>query len=399
MKKSNLILVFICALFFSRTSMAFATAVSGPSIFCPGTSNNVPYYADISTLGTITKIVWTCGGAGSFTANNSQSYTVYTNVNNDTQWINWSGSNGTSSWVQVTFYYTIFRANYTSSAVETVYFGIQGGSPTSISYTAKPCINSTTPIQVTCPTPLPTIPSGCSYYWYTNNGSISGTGQTVTLTPGANSNNIVVTVWFYNPNCNSYSTGYSVTIPRTTSVPAVPTNAWFDIVLNDGIHCFNHAFVETVTGATSYVWTQPSSQETIGNENSANLIGGRTYNIAVKSKNTCGLSISAYSYTGPTLTCSPPQSAMNNSRVGSNLETKELSIYPNPANTSFEISIPDNESSARIVMTNIAGQVIKDFTTNESKTVIESSNIPAGLYILNISSDNINTVSKIQIVK
>lgn len=178
-------------------------------------------------------------------------------------------------------------------------------------------------------------------------------------------------------------------------VPDAPTNGWFEMNDLTG-HCWSTAFVNSVNGATSYIWTSPASVTTTIPSNPRHLLPGNVYSISVSTNNICGTS-SVYNYTGTAITCNAAMKA--NSGTTSTDETNELSIFPNPANTSFEISLPDHENSVRIIMTNIAGQVIKDFTTNESKTVIESSDIPAGLYIININSDEINTVSKIQIVK
>jgi hypothetical protein len=379
------------------------TAYPNSTYLCTGAVGgiytvNTPALHDLVSLD---RLVWNCGALGKFQNSNTTTYEESLNSNNvftAIEQINWNGSNGQTSWLTATWYYSTIFGRYTVTATYTVYFGIQGSNPTTISYTASPCINSTTPIQVTCPTPLPTVPSGCTYAWTTNNGSISGTGQTVTLTPGANANNIVATVRFYNPNCNSYSAGYSITIPRTTSVPPAPTNAWFDVTFDDGLHCFNSAFVQTVPGATSYLWSSPSIIETLDNQNPAKLNGGRAYTIKVQSKNSCGANLTVYTYTGNTLTCSR-SARMNNSGIEATDETTDISLYPNPANASFEVSLPKHEHPVRIVVTNVEGQVVRDFSTSESKAIVESSTMPAGLYIINISSDEMNKISKIQIVR
>lgn len=215
-------------------------------------------------------------------------------------------------------------------------------------------------------------------------GPASGSPAYVTSVAGPNLGTLSV----------STNNGCYRTLTIATNTPSAPTNAWFEIVFDDGIHCHSNAFTTPITGATSYLWTQPSSTETSTPQNPRPLIANRTYSINVRSKNSCGTS-AAYSYSGVTYSCAPGQTT----DIASAAETKQLSVYPNPANTLFEIGFPDNENSVRIKMTNMTGQVLRDVTASGSKAVIQSSDIPAGIYILNVSSDNLNTFSKIQIVK
>jgi PKD-like domain/Secretion system C-terminal sorting domain len=195
---------------------------------------------------------------------------------------------------------------------------------------------------------------------------------------------------------NACGTGPAASINVTVST-AITAPTGGSLQMNDGTgHCWSTATIDPVNGAISYIWTSPSAITTTDPFNPRHLFAGNVYTISVRAQNNCGTS-SAYTYTGTAVICKAANGINSGSTSGD--ETNELSIYPNPANSSFEINLPDHESVVRIVMTNITGQVIKDFTTNEAKTIIESATIPAGLYIINISSDKINTVSKIQIVK
>jgi hypothetical protein len=45
------------------------------------------------------------------------------------------------------------------------------------------------------------------------------------------------------------------------------------------------------------------------------------------------------------------------------------------------------------------GSVIRDFMTTDKKVLLETSDIPAGLYIVRLSSDKLNAIKKIQVIK
>jgi hypothetical protein len=61
----------------------------------------------------------------------------------------------------------------------------------------------------------------------------------------------------------------------------------------------------------------------------------------------------------------------------------ELKIYPNPANKSIAVSIPDDMKSYEINLLNMLGQTLLKTKSN----VIEVSNIPNGIYFVNVQSD------------
>jgi len=61
----------------------------------------------------------------------------------------------------------------------------------------------------------------------------------------------------------------------------------------------------------------------------------------------------------------------------------ELKIYPNPANKSIAVRIPDDMKSYEINLLNMLGQTLLKTKSN----VIEVSNIPNGIYFVNVQSD------------
>ena len=394
MKKSNQFLAFIAAMLFSLSVMASTTTVSGPGYVCSYGGGTYTAHIDRSP---VTKVVWTCGGAGQF-SNGTQTITVTslsggTGGTDDYQYVNW-GSATQVSWVQATYYYAVIGIVYTATGSESVTIGIP--APTAI--TSAPfaiCNTSTSPktYSATCPNGL--VGNASAYDWSaTGGGTASGSTNTGTIYPNANNTSIVLTVKFYSAACNVYSAGYSITIPRALGAQA-PTNAWFDVVNDDGIHCFNHAFVGGDSYATSFIWTAPSSQTTYSNENTRNVAGtGGSYSISVKAVNDCGTS-SVYSTTASTLTC--------NHRVITGISAPDgsdaIAVYPNPASAFFEVLIPENKGSARVLMTNLEGQVVRDLMVTDTKASIQSDDIAAGSYMINITVDGKTASRKMQIVK
>lgn len=89
----------------------------------------------------------------------------------------------------------------------------------------------------------------------------------------------------------------------------------------------------------------------------------------------------------------------------STLSTKKtrldgLSLFPNPVNDYLTISLVDSKldlENTRVVLYNMNGQIIRDTKVDTTKTELNISELPKGLYLLKIG-DKTNTVTK-KIVK
>ncbi len=78
------------------------------------------------------------------------------------------------------------------------------------------------------------------------------------------------------------------------------------------------------------------------------------------------------------------------------LQQVEISMYPNPADNTLYLTIGDDSKKAEISIVNIVGKTIS--TTNfDNKTVksIDISKIPAGIYFVNIKTENFETSRKL----
>ncbi len=71
-----------------------------------------------------------------------------------------------------------------------------------------------------------------------------------------------------------------------------------------------------------------------------------------------------------------------------NLSANQISIYPNPSNGIFTIQNFTNSQIQNLIITDITGKIIKQFTIYNSQFTINISNQPAGIYFLKINSND-----------
>ncbi|MDD2564403.1 MAG: T9SS type A sorting domain-containing protein, partial [Salinivirgaceae bacterium] len=65
--------------------------------------------------------------------------------------------------------------------------------------------------------------------------------------------------------------------------------------------------------------------------------------------------------------------------------SENVKVYPNPAATSINITMPPNCSSAELYISNIMGQRIFQQTINSDNVAdLDISKLPTGVYILTI---------------
>jgi hypothetical protein len=75
---------------------------------------------------------------------------------------------------------------------------------------------------------------------------------------------------------------------------------------------------------------------------------------------------------------------------------KSIFIFPNPAQSQFTIT---NTENTTIQLYNILGQKVKQVTSTEANTIIQTENLSAGMYVLKVEKENAVIMKKIQITK
>jgi PKD repeat protein len=77
----------------------------------------------------------------------------------------------------------------------------------------------------------------------------------------------------------------------------------------------------------------------------------------------------------------------------------EITLFPNPAHSNIFVQIPEkiNYSNIKIKISNIVGQKLVSLNINKNKNEIDITSLPSGLYIMEISTDDIRLVRKFQV--
>lgn len=105
-----------------------------------------------------------------------------------------------------------------------------------------------------------------------------------------------------------------------------------------------------------------------------------------------GATFSATTTRCPTYNCGCPKSEMETTAVQepvAKTDAVEIEVYPNPANTSFYISMKeDMEFPVKMELYNNIGQVLKTVTLQDKLTKIDLDGLPSALYFVKIYGEN-----------
>ncbi|TVR80081.1 MAG: T9SS C-terminal target domain-containing protein [Chitinophagaceae bacterium] len=151
------------------------------------------------------------------------------------------------------------------------------GQPTEITGNTSMCEGSTATYSIS------TIAEATSYTWNLPSGwTGTSTTNTISATAGSSGGNITVTA---NNSCGSSDTlSFAVTV---NSLPAQPSAISGDIDVCEGVAVTYT--VDTVAGATSYIWDLPSGWSgTSSNDNITVTTGSNSGSIQVSASNSCG---------------------------------------------------------------------------------------------------------------
>jgi serine protease len=204
-----------------------------------------------------------------------------------------------------------------------------------------------------------------SYYWTFTNGSISNSSQ---IFPVANfpigSNNVKLVV------TNSCNVKDSVTY--SLNVNALPTKPNLGI---DFIECINTPIaLDAGTGYSSYSWTGGTSSTNILNVSSSTA-GAQTYTVIVTNASGCE--------EGDTI-----QITYQTCTNINDLNEAGISIYPNPAENSFNISIESINDKIAFAMYNSIGELVKNMELNGAEDIIihsiDIADLASGIYVIEL---------------
>lgn len=199
--------------------------------------------------------------------------------------------------------------------------------------------------------------------------------------PG-NLNGSLITV---KPNSNiTYSvTGTDINSCTNLSTKSVIVNALPNIIAitNNTLLCSGQTATLSASGANSYQWNTNATSSYI------TITPSITTNYTVQGFDTNGCSNIATI----TQTVSSCTGIDNYQLINSNLL---FNIYPNPAVNELTIDCKYYNSELNIEILNILGEQVYSSILNNSKTIIDISQLPRNIYTLRFSSDNFTTYQK-----
>jgi hypothetical protein len=209
------------------------------------------------------------------------------------------------------------------------------------------------------------------------------------------------------PGCSTAASGYCTTPAGGSSLPNATEQVAYSTVIQVSIGTsfsgatINNGTVTSVTGLPSGLSysLNPSSGVINGGSNGCMLIAGTpatgsagTYSVTAN--------VTANTSFGPfpativwTLTVSAATTGINK-LAGNN----ELSIYPNPASTSFQVSLPGSgEAVLSIKMFDMVGKEITPLLISQKgdKAIIEAGSLNDGLYFISVSGGGQSIIQKV----
>lgn len=201
-----------------------------------------------------------------------------------------------------------------------------------------------------------------NYTWYNSSGPIA-TGSCIVVSSS--------------DSYTLYSASPSNTLNTTQEIFNVGTNTPVSFSVSSNAGCNN-----TSSGIT--LFTSPSGGTFSGPGISGNMfqpwmVPAGTYTIT-------------YNYTNPIGGCKDSASQIINvttcTGVGSLNKEIVVSLYPNPFKQEFNLNCKNIPPSAELVLFNSIGQEVLRKRLDEGHNLIEATQLPAGLYIYIVSSQN-----------
>ena len=99
----------------------------------------------------------------------------------------------------------------------------------------------------------------------------------------------------------------------------------------------------------------------------------------------------------PPIACPPD---IGNRFTNTSNTIENVRLYPNPTNNHFTLEIPTyEESTSEITITDTQGRIINTHFTTETINEIETTDLPAGLYFVQVRQGMAHTILKLVIIK
>ena len=247
----------------------------------------------------------------------------------------------------------------TISACDTYTWSVNGSTyTTGGTYTSTVgCHTETLELTITPSTTNTTTISACNTYTWSVNGSTYTTGGTYTSTVGCHTETLELTI-------NSAAT------PTGSAIQTISVFDANDATLED--------LVVSPTNVTWYGSLADAQGQINPLTNTTVLTNGETY-YAVNVSSGCSSTPFAVTVTVAL--------SVNG------FDKDNFKFYPNP--TSGILNISYSSEITNVTVTNIVGQIVQDFTTNQNMVQIDLSSLPSSTYFVKVESNGKSKIIKV----
>ncbi len=75
----------------------------------------------------------------------------------------------------------------------------------------------------------------------------------------------------------------------------------------------------------------------------------------------------------------------------------EMTLAPNPFSANTKVTFKEEQENVNLTVVNLLGEVVRSFTFSGTELLLEKGELPAGVYFLNVSDNNLSSTKKIMI--
>ncbi len=175
-----------------------------------------------------------------------------------------------------------------------------------------------------------------------------------------------ITVTANSPNATKR--GFQLTAENANNIKVGTFSASGNAQLLSGGKTVTHTTLGNTATSWTFDWTAPSADE-----------GTITFYSAVNNTNGNGAT-SGDEVVTATLEVQPSLSAES-------VFSQSFKMYPNPAKNTFKLNLPQNITTAQVVVFDVMGRSLTQQTVSESNNTIDISMLQSGNYIVSIATD------------
>ena len=75
-------------------------------------------------------------------------------------------------------------------------------------------------------------------------------------------------------------------------------------------------------------------------------------------------------------------------------DNEKISVYPNPAVASFELTVPETLTGEQAYIFDISGKPVRNFTVGDIKTTVSTAGMTSGIYFVKVGNNTEKIVVK-----